>query len=238
MPTLLNKIAEGAIAGPKPSRAKANEALLKFLDALQCDFELSGAQRDQLTSLYSFFEGAMASTKTLSVPQWVRLAVSAKDVRYYLMYLYCDGRRIICTDGHRIHIAPNEAGLEVGFYDANMIKTEVDADFPNIDQAIPGRDGALLDILNPDFEEMFAYYPIGAELDGQTVKKSKYVKKGVAILADSNGSTHVFNRSYIEDATRGRSKCDRLILNPRGTCLIEYEDGLVAVVQSMSWGRR
>lgn len=69
---------------------------------------------------------------------WVCQAMAKKDIRYYLNYVYCDGDRIICTDGHRMHTVPNTFGLEPGYYDKRKNRvTDIDARYPNIDRVIP-----------------------------------------------------------------------------------------------------
>ena len=88
-----------------------------------------------LATLYAFFLPKVPA-KPKTIRQWVSLAMGKKDVRYYLNYLYSDGSRFVATDGHRLHVQ-HGINLEVGFYNTEQVKLEVDAKYPDFGRIIP-----------------------------------------------------------------------------------------------------
>ena len=100
-----------------------------------------------LAVLYKQFTPATPA-KPKNDYDWVSLAMGKNDVRYYLNHIYCDGSRIMATDGHRLHIIDNYLNLEPGFYDKNKAKIEVDASFPDVDRVIPSKYGKNIPFSN------------------------------------------------------------------------------------------
>lgn len=92
----------------------------------------------ELARLYATFQPA-APKKPKTLFDWVAKAVGWKDKRQYLRFIYVTDERMIGTDGHRVHIAPNQDGLEPGYYDANGVKVHNPdfAKFPEIDRVVP-----------------------------------------------------------------------------------------------------
>jgi len=89
---------------------------------------------DKIESVMKYFMPSIPK-KAKTSEQWCCKAVAKKDVRYYITQVYSDGHRLAGTDGHRIHYVPTT--LEEGFYcPKSMIKTDMDAKFPDIDRII------------------------------------------------------------------------------------------------------
>lgn len=81
--------------------------------------------------------------KDATLFDWVALAVApAKDLRDYLQFVYCDGDYIVATDGYRIHIAPNNDGLEVGYYCPRTATpvTHIQEKYPDYWRVVPSTD--------------------------------------------------------------------------------------------------
>lgn len=113
--------------------AKRNDAFLMAQTLLEGG-ELSEIQKE---ALYKYFSPAVPK-KAKKAWQWVAKAVGVKDVRYYINFLYSDGRRLIGTDGHRMHWI--ETDLEPGYYCPKTLERVVcDGRFPDIDRVIPER---------------------------------------------------------------------------------------------------
>lgn len=71
--------------------------------------------------------------------KWVANAVAKDDIREYLQYIYSDGKRIMGTDGHRLHIWKTDKYPE-GFYNPKTMKKASVPDsmrFPSVDRVIP-----------------------------------------------------------------------------------------------------
>lgn len=111
--------------------------------------------------------------------EWCAKAAGWKDVREYLRYVHVTEERMVGTDGHRVHMAPNTEGLEPGFYDATGVKIHDlnHARYPDIERVMVsdlranGRkiieskvadleDGSLTDGNN----KIWHYYRFGADV--------------------------------------------------------------------------
>jgi len=94
---------------------------------------------EEAAILYAYFlpKGG-ANKKDLSTEQWVALAVGKKDIREYLNYMYSDGKRLMASDGHRLHVAP-DVGLPAGYYDSalNRVAHLDGVSYPDVDRVIP-----------------------------------------------------------------------------------------------------
>jgi hypothetical protein len=110
---------------------------------------------------------------------WVALASRPDDIREPLRYVHCDGSRIMATDGHRLHIVPNDEGLAKGFYDRNKQRVEdVSFRFPDIDRVLPKTDGVEPVIVDPE-RVAISDDGISADLGGVHINL-KYFKHAVA----------------------------------------------------------
>ena len=95
----------------------------------------SSVDDTMMAKLYAYFMPAIPA-KPKTDEQWIAKAMAKKDVRYYLNHIYCDGKRIMATNGHRLHIIHSDR-YKKGFYDSQMNKVEVDATYPDVDRVIP-----------------------------------------------------------------------------------------------------
>ena len=94
---------------------------------------------EHMAMLYSYFMPAMPK-RAATMFEWVAKATNAKDVRRFCQFVHCDGKFIICSDGHRLHYAPSD-GREVGYYHPiTGDKVQEDARFPDWQRVIPPAD--------------------------------------------------------------------------------------------------
>lgn len=118
--------------------------------------------------------------------QWVALACAQKDVRNYLRYVYCDGDRLIASDGHRMHVAPNN-GRPIGFYDPKSgLAVDLDYTFPNIDRVIPTHYAYFADWdtgLKPD--TLIANKPVLTLCESFAVQLS-YIQDALALMGSAS----------------------------------------------------
>jgi len=145
-----------------------------------------------MARLYKYFSpNVQAKPKTDD--KWVAQAMADKyDPRYYLKYIYSDGSRIMATNGHRIH-AVNKS-IEIGFYDKNMNRIEVDAKFPDIDRIIPKNytksiKFSELELVDREYKgkTMPAYVFDGINIDAKYLKQAaQYFDDAVISYADKN----------------------------------------------------
>ena len=151
----------------------------------------NGGQLDDIgmAKLYRHFMPTLPA-KPKNDFQWVAQAMAVKDVRYYLNFVYSDGKRLMATDGHRAHIIKDDVSYEPGFYDKNgtFIHGPEFAKFPDIDRIIPKTDKLVY----------FNNLEISADLDNSSVKEytqfyewddlrvcSKYLKQACQYFDDT-----------------------------------------------------
>jgi len=183
------------------------EAFRVILDAIaQGDMALVPPATQAL--LYAYF-----LPKVPKVPktpeQWVMLAVSRNDVRYYLNYLYSDGTTLAASDGHRIHVCPTT--LAAGYYDTALTP-------------IPD----MADVKYPDFTNIVApsnRAPI--ELDLATCPVRHITKNIHAYIPP--GTETGLNVGYLSQAAAGLTN---VTLQPAGLggYRLEHADGRYAVI--------
>lgn len=115
-------------------------------------------KRQLIAHLENMYEEATESTKPLLADlyvhflppapkkskiafEWVAKACSTELQRPYLNYVYCDGNKIVATDGHRLHYSNAPEGIEKGFYDHTGKKIDdVDYTFPDWERVVPKTD--------------------------------------------------------------------------------------------------
>ena len=86
--------------------------------------------------LYKYFMPKTKSKVAKSAIEWCAKAVSKKDIHEMLRYLYSDGKRLMATDGHRLHVI--ETDLDEGYYCPHTFqKVDLDTSYPTIDRIIP-----------------------------------------------------------------------------------------------------
>lgn len=171
--TDLSKVVSLAVRSKKPSKAELHRVVL---DLIQCN-RLDTAEA---VALYAYFLPPVPA-KPKTPEQWVAKAVAKKDVRFYLEFLYSDGKRLMGTDGYRLHICPTE--IPAGFYDRALNRCEVEARYPNVDQVIP------------KWDEEAAVTVTSAKLPVELIDGK--------ILAYRLPTGGIVNRQYWEEATAG-----------------------------------
>jgi hypothetical protein len=139
MTTIYNvaDIAGRADGTKKPTKAQAYKMYVDVLRDLECG---ATAGPEHLAALYAFFAPSGREAKPKTPFQWVALAVAGKkDGREPLRFVHVEPTRMVATDGHRIHIAPNVGGLEPGFYDVAGVRVHAPDwnKYPDVDRVTP-----------------------------------------------------------------------------------------------------
>ena len=167
----INKVATLATRIKKVNKAEAFAILRGYI-------AVGGELTEQdCAELYSFFLPSLpAQAKTLE--QWVAKAVGDRDVRFYLNYLYSDGKYLIGTDGHRMHRIGTK--LKAGYYDKALSKVEVDYKYPDTARFWETRKGEqTFDIVLADLPvveiETGCYWAYEIRIPGK--KKRVYVNR-------------------------------------------------------------
>ena len=160
-----------------------------------------------ISRLYSYFMPPVPA-KPKTAEQWVAKAMAKADVRYYLNYLYSDGKRLLATDGHRLHAMPTD--LEAGFYNTDLVKVDVDARYPDTNRVIP------------DVSCWAISRFVLAEAEAVDVQDW-----GLAVEVAPN--TWI-RRQYMVDAMRGESEVNVYYRDKRTAVRIDYDDGGMAVL--------
>jgi len=126
----MQNIAKSARTVKQPrNRAMAFEAVIFIANSLTKEQRLELGL--DLARLYAAFMPAIPK-KPRTGFEWCTKAMAVNDKREQLNFVHVTEARIACTDGHRIHIAPNADGLKPGYYDKAGFKVhDIDADFPN-----------------------------------------------------------------------------------------------------------
>jgi len=135
--TALSRIAEASRSVPQVrNKALAFKAVCEIIKNLTEDQE--NELHGELARLYAAFQPTVPK-KPKTMFDWVAKAMAKNDVRYYLNFVHVTEERMVGTDGHRLHIAPNTDGLEPGFYDKNGTKLHNPdyARFPDVDRVMP-----------------------------------------------------------------------------------------------------
>ena len=163
---------------------------------------------EQMAMLYSYFMPPMPK-RAATMFEWAAKATYAKDVRQYCQFVYCDGKFIICTDGHRLHYAPSD-GREVGYYHAiTGDKVQEDSRFPDWLRVIPPADeGVKVDCALSDLHVVEHY------------KTPCLVIEGVK-----------FNRQYVLEALNGENTLRGYV--SRGILFLDLPGERHAVIMSL-----
>jgi len=103
------------------------------------DSDLVMLSVNEIAALYKYFTPATPAKPKTPI-DWLKKALPKDDIRYYLNYIYSDGKRLCATDGHRVHVYKTTE-YAPGFYDSNMNQVEdINARYPDIDRVIPSID--------------------------------------------------------------------------------------------------
>jgi len=137
-------------------------------DAINNDGQLNELA---LAKMYRYF-APKTPAKPKTVEQWIAQAVPKSDARYYLNYIYSDGKRLIATNGGRLHVVTKS--YAPGFYDKNMMLVHgVDfAKYPDVDRVINDRPNQVNfnDLETSDFKGLPVYRFDGVTVNAQFLK--------------------------------------------------------------------
>jgi len=126
----LSIIATKAIYNIKVNKKKAYETLIEVINGN------GKITDDQLAVFYSFF--LSKSKKPVNKFDWLRSACGKTENwgRECLQYIYSDGKKLVSTDGHRMHIVYEK--YPIGYYDRAGVKLATNfGEYPDIDKLIP-----------------------------------------------------------------------------------------------------
>lgn len=116
----------------------SKQQLIRHLESMY--IEATESTRPLLADLYTHFLPPVPK-RAKNAFEWVAKACSKELQRPYLNHVYCDGSKIVATDGHRLHYATAPDGIEKGFYDHTGKKIEgADYTFPDWERVVPKTD--------------------------------------------------------------------------------------------------
>lgn len=156
------------------------------VNLLESMYESASKEDKQvLARLYTHFIPAVPK-KAKDTCEWVAKAVSTEAARIYLHHNYSDGKNLVATNGHAMHIAP--ASLEEGFYDHMGNKIELDYTFPDYKRVIPSYEKSQVVELNIE--------------DFELVKENK----DWAYIFTVEDTEFKVNKKYLENAINGEKE--------------------------------
>jgi len=137
---LINKIATRANRMHRTKKAEAFENLKVLIASISAIGDPSTLREVDveklLASLYIHFTPT-PSAKYKRPLDILKRIMPKNDVRYYLNSIYADSEHIVATDGHRLALIPNKDNLETGFYDRNMVRFDLNANYPDYKRVLP-----------------------------------------------------------------------------------------------------
>lgn len=188
----INAIASAAAKGAASStRDKAQTAQI-LRDLMEQDTE-RGAEYWAPAYRYLLVSMKPATGKAgKNDAAWVHLAVGVKDIRYYLNWDYSDGKRLMATDGHRLHIATGIT-RPAGWYDKGgqmlTLADEEGWEYPDVDRIIPR------------LSDCAAYAAVLSELESGEIPGIS--RKGKKLLAVKLPCGRWIQSRYMVDALAG-----------------------------------
>jgi len=160
----------------KPTKAYAFQVVKDIINR-----DGVASERD-LADLYAYFLPKV--TKAKNWWQWLALARGQKDVRYYLNYIHSDGKRLLATDGYRVHVMLSSE-YPSGYYTDEMVRVD-DMDgtqYPDIDSVIPVSGLSRVDTdpgqwpIQQIGHKVYAYV-----LPGDTGVNKQYVDQAISLM--------------------------------------------------------
>lgn len=199
----ITKAATRATAMKKPNKKEAHEIVRELISK----GALTG---HEAAALYAYFMPSVPA-RPKTPEQWVARAVAVNDVRAYLKYLYSDGKRLIASDGHRLHLCPTE--LPEGYYDTNLqpLDSKNMGKYPDVDRVTP-KDGETHTVTAEQLQ---------VEEFGKPVTYVYRLPHGVMV-----------NKKYWDDAASHLETTTYLVGESRAV-RIDYEDGRLAVIMPL-----
>jgi len=137
---------------------------------------------DTIANLMSFFT-PKPTGKVKKPMDWVNLAISKEQSRYYLCYAYSDGEWLVATDGHRLHRI--KTSLSKGYHDTAGNAIDIDGTFP-------------------DYKKLFFDIKdkIEVTLDVDNANTEHYNKKWFYVF-EVEGVEWAVNKKYLDEALNG-----------------------------------
>jgi len=162
--------------------------------------------------LYGYFLPRVPKKGATSGPEWVARACSKDETRKYLLYLHSDGRDLVGTDGHRLHML-SRLNWPEGFYNLAGDPISPDVRFPNI---------------KPILERPSAP-PMHVKLSETKVVDCGTREPMLVYVFDEKPGVGI-NKRYMDEAARG---LDDLRLDwgePETACHLRFDDGLAVIM--------
>lgn len=205
-----------AIQRKRPAKAKLAQYLRSQIEESEGQ-DTCELQWNAIIDILSFVAPTMPKGKPKSLFAWVAKATGIKDVRGYLRHVYCDGERILASDGHRLHSAPNADGLEPGFYDPRTGHAiECNGQFPNVDRIM-------------DTQSNAAQYPIKYTIKSDDLCVSGQTS-GDSITYYSLPNGDSFNLKYMTDILSYHGECIAYQRDENAPLQMYFGDGSQAVI--------
>jgi hypothetical protein len=132
LPELLGR-AHGVRYHKAPKKLDIYLSLLGAIKAGQLTYD--NLNQPELEQLLAYFQPP-TPRKPKTFHEWVALALpDKKEIRYYLHHMYSNGKHLIATDGHRMHVA-FDVDLAEGFYTNTLEPVTVDGKFPDWERVL------------------------------------------------------------------------------------------------------
>ena len=134
----------------KIKKEKVQDVLEKLYNHLEngssLELQYNNDTLIQLAQTYKYFQPAVPK-KCANILDWVGKAKSKEQTRYYLTEMYADKDNIVATDGHRLHLTPNNQGYD-GYIDNKGNVIDIDGNYPDYKKVIPEK--THCDVLDMD----------------------------------------------------------------------------------------
>ena len=134
----------------KLNKEKVQEVLEKLYNHLENGSSLEPQYKNdtliQLAQTYKYFQPAVPK-KCANILDWVGKAKGKEQTRYYLTEMYADKDNIVATDGHRLHLTPNNQGYD-GYIDNKGNSIIIDGTYPEYKKVMPEKTHS--DVLDMD----------------------------------------------------------------------------------------
>ena len=148
-------------------------------------------------------------------------AAAKKDIREYMNYVYCNGERIVATDGHMLVHHSNDDDLEMGFY------------HPKTKEKIS------LDHRYPDYERLFDYKnAISAPIHKFTItsgteRNGKEVLQYYRLSTEKADYTVPVDRKLWDVVIANDDKATIYIRGEQNAVIVEHSNGGKGIVMPL-----
>lgn len=218
------EILTAALSAPKPKRAALYAALRDIARREPDQYGARTLDAGTLRDLLAHFVPSRPN-RARDHFSWVAMATAGnRDIREHLRFVYCDGERIIGTDGHRLHVAP-AGDRPAGYYDPRTGDPVIlDAQYPDVDRIIPEASHRVFAGMDS------AEIPADGELDGRPyVRLPRHPDRDkLERECAANGTEppaeqqYGINRAYLTDALALHKSADVYQPTEGGTVRLEF----------------